>query len=206
MCSQCILSKRVICLWQWTQDQVQQLYSDQLNSPHHMPCFCNWFTVRLTITSQHELNCLVLNSLVIEIQENEDMCVVRNNQMCQLSVMWATCCTMIMSASSCIVLMSLHSVTCHICTSTWWLPITTKLLMWNAWHPCEIWGPVPWYQSNRPCWLWLCRNMGLTLIIIYTLLTTFLWPGDTRKALLVCCRLTHSQAGKQLFPAFEEEK
>ena len=34
-----ILSKRVICLWQGTQEQVQKLYSDQLNSPYHMPCF-----------------------------------------------------------------------------------------------------------------------------------------------------------------------
>ena len=54
--------------------------ADQLSSPQHMPCFCKWFTIRLTIASQHELNCLVLNSLVTQIQENEDMCVVRNNQ------------------------------------------------------------------------------------------------------------------------------
>ena len=155
MCSQCILSKRVICLWQGTQEQVQKLYSDQLNSPYHRPCFCKWFTIRLTIASQHDLNYLVLNSLVTEIQENEDMCVVRNNKK-WISVMRAICCTMTMSASSCIVFMSSHWVACHrdICTSTWSLPITTKLLMWNAWHPCEIWGPVSWYQWNVLCWLW----------------------------------------------------
>ena len=47
MCSQCILSKRVICLWQGTHEQVHQLDSVQLNSQHHMPCFCKWFTIRL---------------------------------------------------------------------------------------------------------------------------------------------------------------
>ena len=84
MCSHCILSKRVICLWQGTQEQVQKLYSDQLNSPYHRPCFCKWVTIRLTIASQHDLNCLVLNSLVTEIQEHEAMCVVRNNKKCYL--------------------------------------------------------------------------------------------------------------------------
>ena len=106
-----------------------------------------------------------------------------------LSDMRAICCTMTMAASSCIVLMSSHWVACHraICTSTWSLPITTKLLMWNSWHPCEIWGPVPvchdifvGYDGKHSR---LRRNMGLTL---YTLLTTFLWPGEiTRKVLIV---------------------